>query len=129
MLTPSVFRMQTGNVTRFAGREREQVNGSGERDRGRGKGKGQQAAKKPFPLLLTHSVHEKSQKRRLYDGRHVALQPRRAGYEKFPSAAAASASIFCGCGRARQRARAAAVVVVVHFLIMTSRAREHFRGK
>ena len=117
--------MQTGNVTRFAGRE--QVNGSGERQR-KGKGEGAAGSEKALPLLLTHSVHEKSQKRRLYDGRHVALQPRRAGYEKFPSAAAASASIFCGCGR-DSGARAAAVVVVVHFLIMTSRAREHFRGK
>ena len=103
-----------------------------ERDRGRGRGNegaGSEKALSPSSLPLTQFMRKaKSGDFTTGDTWHS----NDADDEKFPSAAAASASIFCGCGRARQRASeggGAAVVVVVHFLIMTSRAREHFRGK
>ena len=105
------------------------MNGSGERDRGRGKGKGQQAAKSPFPYSSLTQFMRKAKSGDFTTGdtwhsNHAALATK-----NFHPPLPPPLPFFVAAVGRDSGARAAAVVVVVHFLIMTSRAREHFRGK
>ena len=91
------------------------MNGSGERE---GNGRGQ-AAKKPFPRSSLPSLHVKSGDFTTGDTWHSNGTPTTATKNFHPPSPPLPFFVAAVEGDG--------AVVVVHFLIMTSRAREHFR--